>query len=66
MNIRLAADFWSREDLVNEEENNLLTRPFSEEEIKEVFSCYSDGAPGQMESLSCSIRSTGIWLKKIF
>ena len=47
MNIRLAADFWSREDLVTEEENNLLTRPFSEEEIKEVvFSCYSDGAPG--------------------
>lgn len=47
MNIRLAADFWSREDLVTEEENNFLTRPFSEEEIKEVvFSCYSDGAPG--------------------
>jgi hypothetical protein len=47
MNIRIAADFWKDEDMVTEEENYLLTSPFSEQEIKEVvFSCYSDGAPG--------------------
>jgi hypothetical protein len=32
---------------VTEEENNVLTAPFTELEIKEVvFSCYADGAPG--------------------
>jgi hypothetical protein len=33
--------------LVTEEKNELLTKPFTEEEIKDVvFSCYSDGASG--------------------
>jgi hypothetical protein len=32
---------------VSREENDLLTKPFSKEEIKSVvFSCYAEGAPG--------------------
>lgn len=46
-NIKLADDFQSPDDFVSIEENELLTRLFSEEEIKTVvFSCYADGAPG--------------------
>lgn len=45
--IKLADNFWRHVDLVSAEENELLTRPFSEEEIKTVvFSCYAKGAPG--------------------
>jgi len=45
--VRLANDFWQPEDLITSEENDLLTMPFTEKEIKEVvFSCYADGAPG--------------------
>lgn len=43
----LDQDFWEPEDMVTREENDMLTRPFMEEEVKEVvFSCYSDGDPG--------------------
>ena len=45
--ISLGQDFWRHEDLVSGSENELLTAPFSEGEIKEaVWSCYADGAPG--------------------
>jgi hypothetical protein len=41
-------NFWE-EDKVTRRENDLLTAPFSEAEIKEVvFSCYAEGAPGLM------------------
>jgi hypothetical protein len=43
----LSHDFWDSVDMVSEEENLLLTAPFSEAEIKTaVFSCYAEGAPG--------------------
>jgi hypothetical protein len=43
----LGSEFWSAEELVSQEENNFLTAPFSEKEIKEnIFSCYPEGAPG--------------------
>jgi len=46
-NIHLADDFWSHNKKVTEEENNVLTAPFTELDIKEaVFSCYAEGAPG--------------------
>jgi hypothetical protein len=46
-NIHLVDDFWSHSEKVIEEENNGLTAPFTELEIKEaVLSCYADGAPG--------------------
>lgn len=45
--VSLDHDFWTREDLVSNSENELLTAHFSEGEVKEaVWSCYSDGAPG--------------------
>ncbi|CAD6339566.1 unnamed protein product [Miscanthus lutarioriparius] len=47
INVKLADDFCKPEELVTSEENDLLTKPFSEEEIKSVvFSCYAEGAPG--------------------
>jgi hypothetical protein len=46
LNIHLAGDFWAENEKITEEENDSLTAPFSEVEIKEaVFSCYADGAP---------------------
>lgn len=43
----LYQSFWGSDDMVTSEENDWLTKPFSEEEVKEaVFSCYSEGAPG--------------------
>jgi len=45
--ISLGQDFWRLEELVSNSENELLTAPFLEEEIKKVvWSCYADGAPG--------------------
>lgn len=45
--VSLKEDFWNEEDKVNEIENNWLTAPFTEEEIKQaIFSCYPEGAPG--------------------
>jgi hypothetical protein len=45
--IRLKPDFFSEEEKVRVDENNMLESRFSEEEIKEaVFSSYADGAPG--------------------
>jgi hypothetical protein len=65
-NIRLAEDFWSHNEKVTEEENNVLTAPFSELEIKEaVFSCYADGAPGPDGISFVFIINFGILLKVI-
>lgn len=45
--VQLGRDFWQDSDKVTSEENEALTAPFSEEEIKQaVFSCYAEGAPG--------------------
>jgi hypothetical protein len=47
--VRLNVNFWEEEGKVTRRENDLLTAPFSEAEIKEaVFSCYAEGAPGLM------------------
>jgi hypothetical protein len=44
--IALDQSFWDNEDLITQEENDMLTAPFTEGEIKEViFSCYAEGAP---------------------
>lgn len=40
------SDFWSIDELVTKEENELLIQPFSEEVKQAIFNCYSDGAPG--------------------
>jgi hypothetical protein len=38
---------------VNQEENDILSAPFTEEEIKAAInSCYAEGGPGQMASPS--------------
>jgi hypothetical protein len=51
---------------VNQEENDILSAPFTEEEIKAAIdSCYAEGGPGQMASPSSFFRSSGRWLKKI-
>jgi hypothetical protein len=45
--IQLAAEFWKESEKVTNEENNALTTPFIELEMKEaVLSCYADGATG--------------------
>lgn len=45
--ISLSTNFWDDRDKVTNEENEMLTSPFSEEEIKQaIFSCYAEGAPG--------------------
>jgi hypothetical protein len=45
--IRLKQDFFSANERVKVDENEMLSRSFSEEEIREaVFSFYADGAPG--------------------
>jgi hypothetical protein len=45
--IRLKHDFFSADERVKVDENEMLSRSFSEEEIREaVFSSYADGAPG--------------------
>ena len=47
INLFLGPNFWDPEDLVTEEENVFLQKPFSMEEIKEaVFGSYAAGAPG--------------------
>ena len=46
-NIHLDDHFWSEEERVTEAENEILERPFSEEEIKEaIMGSYANGAPG--------------------
>jgi hypothetical protein len=46
--IRLKPDFFSEEEKVKVDENEILSRSFSEEEIREaVFSSYADGALGR-------------------
>jgi hypothetical protein len=45
--ISLGDNFWNEEEKVTPVENDMLTAPFTESEIKEaVFSCYAEGAPG--------------------
>jgi hypothetical protein len=45
--IRLKHNFFSADERVKVDENEMLSRSFSEEEIREaVFSSYADGAPG--------------------
>jgi hypothetical protein len=45
--ISLGESFWSEEEKVTTEENNILLAPFTEKEIKEAIdSCYAEGAPG--------------------
>jgi hypothetical protein len=45
--ISLRPDLWGSEDLVTQEENDFLSAPFSEKEVKEaIFSSYAEGAPG--------------------
>lgn len=45
--IKLVDNFWEVSQKVSADENDGLTAPFLESEIKEaVFSCYPDGAPG--------------------
>ena len=46
-NICLGPSFWEENELVTQEDNDLLQKNFSEEEIKEaIFGSYAHGAPG--------------------
>lgn len=46
-NITLGPSFWKEEDLVTQEENDMLQKNFTEDEIKEaIFGSYAHGAPG--------------------
>jgi hypothetical protein len=64
--IRLADNFWEASRKVSIEENDSLTAPFSETEIREaVFSCYPEGAPGQMGSPFSFIKNFGTLSKLI-
>jgi hypothetical protein len=45
--VSLGENLWSESDKVTNEENEMLTASFTEEEIKEaIFMCYPEGAPG--------------------
>jgi hypothetical protein len=45
-NVKLGDSFWDDNDLIISEENELLTAPFTETEIRDtIFSSYPDGAP---------------------
>jgi hypothetical protein len=45
--ITIGESFWDEGDFISQEENDMLTAPFTEKEIKEgIFSCYAEGAPG--------------------
>jgi hypothetical protein len=45
--VKLEEDFWEEEDKVTIQENELLTAPFSKEEIRlAIFYSYAEGAPG--------------------
>jgi hypothetical protein len=47
LDIYLANDFWSIDDLVSGEQNRILDADFSEKGIREaVFGSYAEGAPG--------------------
>lgn len=47
LDISLGNDFWTEDELVTDEENELLDQNFTEEEIKEaVFQSYHEGGPG--------------------
>ena len=47
INLTLGPDFGDPEDMVTNAENEMLQKPFSEEEIREaIFTSYVAGAPG--------------------
>ena len=59
VDMALGPGFWDPEDLFTEE-NDLLQKPFSEDEIKEaVFGSYACGLLGRMASLFCFTKSFG-------
>ena len=58
--ISLGQDFWRHEDLVSSSENELLTAPFSEGEIKLFGVAMLMVHLGLMGSLSCFIINFGI------
>lgn len=46
LNLSIGPNFWDPEELITVEENDLLQKPFSVEEINQaVFDSYSSGAP---------------------
>lgn len=46
-NISLGENFWSEIDKITQEENDILSAPFTKNEIKEaIFSCYVEGSLG--------------------
>jgi hypothetical protein len=51
--VKFNEEFWSSEDRVTLQENELLEAPFSEDEIKKaIFESYADGAPGERSKLA--------------
>jgi hypothetical protein len=47
MNIKMEENFWSTDELVSPEENEILQASFTEQEIKQAIdSSYAEGAPG--------------------
>jgi hypothetical protein len=45
VNIKMEEDFWSADELVSPEENEMLQASFTEEEIKQAIdSSYAEGA----------------------
>jgi hypothetical protein len=45
--ISLGENFWEEIDKVNQDENDILSTPFIDKEIKAAIdSCYAEGAPG--------------------
>jgi hypothetical protein len=62
----LDLECWGPEEKITDEENNLLTKEFTEEEIKTVVQTMKKIRPwGRTISLLNSIKSTGILLKLI-
>lgn len=64
--VALDNNSWDPQDKVSNEENNTLIAPFSEEEIKEVFSFAMLKEPqALMDSLFFSSINSRSWLKQI-
>jgi uncharacterized glyoxalase superfamily protein PhnB len=63
-NMRMADDFWEDDEKVTATENNLLEAEFSEEEIKRAIDgSYAEGPLVLMDSLSSSIKNSGLLSK---
>jgi hypothetical protein len=59
--IRFKPDFFSNEEKVKDDENEMLSRSFLEEEIREaVFSSYAVESLGLMVCLLCFIKPSGM------